>query len=100
VPIQCDADLLKPCDPLIYDASDSVADALIADAENNGRMISCQLAQRALADCLCKLERGGIVKPREGVQSVCPEQPRGASPAPADRARGPPRPARGAGPAE
>jgi hypothetical protein len=69
--ITCDADLLLPCAPLIADGGVDASDALIADAENNGRMISCQLAQQALAKCLCELERGGIVKPREGQRSVC-----------------------------
>ncbi|MDR3389908.1 MAG: hypothetical protein P4L92_22960 [Rudaea sp.] len=62
-----------------------MADALIADAENNGRMISCQLAQHALAKCLCELERGGVLKPLDGQKSVCRAQPK-----PDAKAQGPP----------
>ncbi len=89
--IQCDAALLAPCEPLVADASDSEADANIADAENRGRHISCQISHAALARCLCDLERGGIVKPKDGQKSVCRSNPTAPAvePAPA-RARGPP----------
>jgi len=62
---------MRPCDPLVADAGDSAADALTADAENNGRTIACQIAQRALAACLCELERKGVLEPVPGQQSVC-----------------------------
>lgn len=82
---------MLPCDPLVADAGVLVADALIADAENNGRMISCQTAQRALAACLCELERGGVLKPRDGQASVCAIRSVPA-PAPKAAAQGPPKP--------
>lgn len=92
--VQCDAQLLLPCDPLIADddpivtasleaqaggqvaaplelGSDSVAAALIADAENNGRTIACQISHAALARCLCALERGGVLAPAKGTKSIC-----------------------------
>jgi hypothetical protein len=92
--IQCDAALLAPCEPLVADASNLESDANIADAENRGRHIACQISHAALATCLCALERGGIVKPAPGQKTVCRSNPVAAEPLPsAAHAREPPLPA-------
>jgi hypothetical protein len=62
--LQCDAEALIPCTPLIADAGTDCGAALKADAVNRQRMIECQIRQRAASACLLELERVGILSKR------------------------------------
>lgn len=74
--IQCSADAIAACAPLVVDdvaqcATDRpagagcAAAALKADATNRARHIECQQRQQAAAACLRELEASGILRPRQ-----------------------------------
>lgn len=71
--IQCSADALARCAPLVIDdvaqcppdrpaGAGCAAAALKADAANRARYLECQQRQRAAADCLRTLQADGVLK--------------------------------------
>lgn len=59
--LQCDADALAACEPLLADDGYSCAVALKADAVNRARHIACQRIHRAAVQCLLNIEGAGVL---------------------------------------